>query len=88
MLRIRDVLGLWTVLLVALGGCALTEKEVKPPHPPEEFRAPPENDPRYSKPIEYPKETMDQDGLMKKAKDPSKNTPGPLNRPGTPGRNY
>src|SRR5258708_2985169 len=68
MRRMRDMLGLIALLQLALAGCALTESEVKPPKPPEEFKAPPENDPRYSKPIEYPKETMDEDRLLKKAR--------------------
>jgi hypothetical protein len=68
MRRIRDLLGLSAVLLATLGGCTLTEKELKPPKAPEEYRAPPEGDPRYCNPIDYPKETMDNDELAAKAK--------------------
>src|SRR5262249_25965868 len=78
MRRIRDVLGLCGLLLAVIGGCTSDSTQLRPPKPPEEFRAPPETDPRYSKPIEYPKETMDQDSILKKAKDTSK-------APGAPG---
>jgi hypothetical protein len=86
MRRMRNLLGLIVLVQLALAGCALTNSELKPPKPPEEFKSPPENDPRYSKPIEYPKETMEEDRLLKKAKDPSKNIPGPTQRPGAPNR--
>jgi hypothetical protein len=86
MRRIRDLLGLSAVLLMALGGCALNDNQLKPPKPPEEFNAPPENDRRYSRPIEYPKETMDNDALLKKAKGSGPGTPNPMNRSATPGR--
>jgi hypothetical protein len=85
MRRIRDLLGLSAVLLMAVGGCTLTENQLTPPKPVEEYNAPPETDRRYSGPIEYPKETMDNDALLKKAKAKGPNTPGPMNRPGTPG---
>jgi hypothetical protein len=87
MRRIRDLLGLSAVLVMALGGCTLTETQLKPPKPPEEFKAPPEDDPRYSRPIEYPKDTMDNDALLKKAKK-NQGTPGGMNKfsGNTPGR--
>jgi hypothetical protein len=71
--------GLWAVALATLAGCALSESnQVKPPKPPEEFRAPPENEPRFGRPMEYPKDTMDQDALIKKAKDAAKGAPNPM----------
>jgi hypothetical protein len=75
MRRIRDLLGLSGLLLAVAIGCATDNKLQRPDHP-EEFRAPPESDPRYSRPIEYPKDTMDQDSLLKKGKDGGKNGPG------------
>jgi hypothetical protein len=93
MCRIRVLLGLWGVTLATLAGCALSESnQVKPPKPPEEFRAPPESDPRYSRPTEYPKETMEQDAILKKAKEAGKGAspPGGM-RPGmgaTTGRGF
>jgi hypothetical protein len=85
MRRIRDVLGLCGLVFAAVAGCALSESnQVKPPRPAEEFRAPPESDPRYARPIEYPKDTMDQDMLLKKTKENAKGTPGPM-RPGMGG---
>jgi hypothetical protein len=80
MRRIRDLLGLLLLIQVGLSGCTTTEPQLKPPKAPEEFNAPPENDPRYNKPIEYPKETMEQDYLLKKAKK-DKDTPGPTTSP-------
>jgi hypothetical protein len=83
MRRIRDVLGVCGLLLAVAVGCATSDSnQVRPPKGPEEFRAPPETDPRYSRPIEYPKDTMDQDAILKKAKDAAK-SPGPgATRPG------
>lgn len=79
MRRIRDLLGLSGLLFIALAGCALSgSQQVKPPKPPEEFRAPPETDSRYSRPVEYPKETLEQDLLLKKAKDAAKGVPNPM----------
>jgi hypothetical protein len=85
MRRIRDLLGLLLVIQVSLLGCATTESQLKPPKPQEEYNSPPDNDRRYNGPIEYPKEAMDVDPLMKKAKE-KKNTPGPMNSPTSMGR--
>jgi hypothetical protein len=74
MRRIRDLLGLCGLLAAVAAGCHATDNNnLRPPKQPDEFRAPPESDPRYSRPIEYPKDTMDQDSIMKKAKDAAKN---------------
>jgi hypothetical protein len=81
MRRIRDMLGLLLLIQVGLAGCTTSEPQLKPPKHPEEYNAPPENDPRYNKPIEYPKETMDQD-FQKKKKDKA-DTPGPTQSPRT-----
>jgi hypothetical protein len=85
MQRVRGVFAVTLLGLVGLWGCESTEQQIRPPKPREEFRAPPEDDLRYSRPMEYPKETMDQDMLMKKARDAAKGVP---NRPsmGMPGR--
>ncbi|MFO0844425.1 MAG: hypothetical protein U0797_18850 [Gemmataceae bacterium] len=80
MRRIRDLLGLLLLAAAAVAGCETTDNYVRPPKPPEEFNAPPANDPRYSGPVEYPREVMEQDMLQKKAKDNSK-APNPLNSP-------
>lgn len=78
MRHIRLVVG--PLLLAGLGfvGCTWSDKEVRPPKPPEEFVVPPEDDARYGKPHEYPKDTLDQDMLLKKTKDGGKSTPGPI----------
>lgn len=86
MRRIRDVLGLCGLLLAVAVGCNTTDSnQLRPPKQPEEFRAPPESDPRYSRPLEYPKETMDQDNFLKKAKDTSKGGAPGGGRPGMVG---
>ena len=77
MRRIRLLLGLGLLAGLGLGGCSWSQKEVRPLPPPEEFKAPPEDDPRYGNPLEYPKETLDQDPL-KKAKEGLKGLSGPL----------
>jgi len=77
MRRIRDLLGLGGLLLAVAIGCSTDKDQLRPPKQPEEFRAPPETDPRYSKPIEYPKDTMtDQDPSQKKGKDGGKGPGG------------
>jgi hypothetical protein len=69
MLRMRDGLGLLLAVLLSLAGCTSSDPYVKPPKPPEEYAVPPD-DPRFSKPIEYPKEALDRgDPLAQKYKD-------------------
>ena len=82
--RIRDVLGLCALLLAVIGGCSTDNNQVRPPKGPEEFRAPPESEAKYSRPLEYPKDTMDQDALTNKAKDAKGpgGGPGGGSRPG------
>lgn len=77
--RIRDLVALLLVAAVGLGGCATNDNQIRPPKPPEEYRDPPENDSRYSGPIQYPAETMGEDTLLKRAKDKDKMTPGGMN---------
>ncbi len=79
MRRIRDLLGLLLLGMAAVNGCESRDNYVRPPKPPEEFNAPPANDPRYTGPIEYPREVMEQDPLLKRAKE--NKTPNPLNSP-------
>ncbi len=76
----REALGLLLAILIASAGCTSTDAHLKPPKPPVEYTVPPDET-RYSKAPEFPKETMDQDFLLKKAKDASK--PGSLNNPGS-----
>lgn len=85
MRRMRDLAAILLIMGITLAGCANQENHIRPPKLPEEFNAPPETDPRYSGPIEYPREVMEQDMLLKRAKEASK-TPNPLNSPRAPGR--
>jgi hypothetical protein len=53
------------VALLAWVGCRAPEPNIKPPlH--EEYNLPPAEDARFSSPIAYPKETMNQDGGPRK----------------------
>jgi hypothetical protein len=74
-------IGVLAVALLGAAGCLTNDAHLKkPPKQPEVYAVPPE-DPRYDKPIEYPKETMDRDPLQQK----SKNDQGP-GQPGGPNR--
>lgn len=77
------VLGPLTLLgAVAVIGCQSTEPSTRPPAEPVVYRTAPD-EPTYNRPLEYPKEYMEQDPLTKKAK--SAGLPG-LTRPGQGGR--
>jgi hypothetical protein len=66
----RKALGLVLAGLVGVAGCTSTDAHLKPPKPPEEYNTPPENDPRYAPGAKlYPKDTMEDDPLVKKARD-------------------
>ncbi|MGL4549546.1 MAG: hypothetical protein ACRC33_00050 [Gemmataceae bacterium] len=76
----RLVLGpLALVPLLAFFGCSTTEPNTRPPKEPMVYRSAPD-EPAYSRPMEYPKETMEQDPLIKKAK--TAGLPGMTQRPG------
>ncbi|MFO0928449.1 MAG: hypothetical protein U0736_15715 [Gemmataceae bacterium] len=78
--RIRNLVAVLLVAAVGLAGCANNENQIRPPKQPEEYRDPPDNDARYSGPIQYPAETMGEDTLLKRAKDKDgKMTPGGMN---------
>jgi len=53
-------------MLVGLG-CATRKDHLKPPPIREELRTPPADEARFSRPIEYPKEVLNEDVLAKKA---------------------
>lgn len=69
-------------------GCKNTGPEIKPPKGPEEYRLPPDNDPRYSKHVTYPKDTLYQSPI-KKTQDPNGMpfSPSMQTRPGAFGVN-
>jgi hypothetical protein len=86
MLRIRHLLGLGLLVAVAAWGCETTREQLRPPKPPEEYNAPPD-EARYTGPVQYPPEAMDQDALLKRANKEKDKGPGGTigGRPGTPG---
>jgi hypothetical protein len=71
-----------SLLLTAFAGLAgcTPYNHLRPPKPPEDFSLPPQNDARYSMPVEYPKDTLNQDTIG--AKNGSPTGPG---GPGGPG---
>ena len=60
----------WAVLLsllLALAGCDTLERhKVKPPKHEELYTVPPETDPKWDRPLEYPKGTLNQDSIKKR----------------------
>ena len=49
------------LLWLALAGCASQPTTITlPPPPPDEWRLPPENDPRFSQPPSYPRDVLNQ----------------------------
>ena len=63
------------VLLLGLSGCWTTQPELKPPKQPEKIAVPPQDDPRFSQPIQYPKGTLNQEPVKKSIKTNDPNNP-------------
>jgi hypothetical protein len=77
MVMFRKVLGLMVTGLIGAAGCTSTDAHLKPPKPPEEYNTPPDTDPRYLPGAKlYPKDVMDDDPLVKKARDKAANAGG------------
>ena len=75
------------MILLCLNGCK-SQPDIKPPlH--EEYRLPPSDDPRFSTPPNYPKETLDgaqfQKEALRQPGDPLKGSSGPPSRFGMGG---
>lgn len=71
----------WLVgLLLVVAGCK-SPPELKPPKQPDDYRLPPANDDRFSKPLTYPKDRFEQDFF--KARQQEQDTVSPLGRPGS-----
>jgi hypothetical protein len=71
----------------AVAGCAMSGPNLKTPMP-ERFALPPADDARFSEPIAYPKDTLNQDSVIKPGNNqklPSQNPP-PLTSPNAGGR--
>jgi hypothetical protein len=84
----------FAMILLCLSGCRSAQPDLKPPlH--EEYVLPPSDDPRFSTPPNYPKETLDsaqfQKDALRQPGDPLKGSGGPPNSrfgmggPGGPG---
>lgn len=75
-----------SALLLGLVGCTTPEPSLKPPLR-EEFTIPPTDDPRFSQPVSYPKETLNN-FQQKREKDggpPGDRFRGPSGGMGGPG---
>jgi hypothetical protein len=60
-----------SLALLLFVGCATNETVIRPPKPVEEFIEPPD-EARYTGPVEYPKEVLDEDMVLKKKKKDTK----------------
>jgi hypothetical protein len=80
MRRLRTGLKMLTLAL-AIIGCAKNQKFVPPPKHPDEYKLPPDQDARFSKPVEYPNNVLNEDKIRKPA-DPDANVPGKNGGPG------
>jgi hypothetical protein len=60
-------------LVLSLVGCYTNDRvKLVPPKHVEEYTTPPQDDPRFSKPIEFPKNLLNKDDSHKKDKDDDK----------------
>ena len=82
MRRILAGLGLLIIAFVAQPGCSTTDNQIRPPKRVEEYNVPSDTDPRYNRPVEYPKDTLNQD----QPKKTTKTTPGLKNNGSPSGR--
>jgi hypothetical protein len=76
------------VLGAALAGCEPTlRQKIRPPKQEQVYTLPDEKDPRWDKPLEYPKGTLNQD-TIKQARDAKEKAPPPgsMGGPGMGGR--
>ena len=77
----RVGLGVLSATLLALAACQTPNTTIKPPlH--EEYTLPPSDDPRFSQPPNYPKETLDSGQIKKPLTKPGDQMPGPGGRMG------
>ena len=58
-------------MLGGIAGCTTSGPSLKTPMP-ERFALPPNDDPRFSQPIAYPKETLNEDQVIKPSNNNSK----------------
>ena len=64
-------------LLVALAGCYSVDRhKVKPPKHEEQYILPPQDQAKWDQPLEYPKGTLNQDMIKKKAEQDKDIKPG------------
>jgi len=64
-------------LVLSLVGCYTNDRvKLTPPKHVEEYTIPPEDDPRFSKPIEFPKNLLNKNDSPKNKDDDKQNMPG------------
>lgn len=64
-----------TALLLGLAGCQTPETNLKPPLQ-EEYRLPPTEDARFSQPVKYPRETLNNFPIKKDTSGGNNGPPG------------
>jgi hypothetical protein len=77
-------IGLVLATLLGLVGCHSNYNSLRPPKPPEDYTPPPKEDLRFSLPVEYPKNSLNSDNLIR-PKDVSPMGPGGPGGMGGPG---
>jgi hypothetical protein len=86
MSMVPRILLLATISMFAPGCMTPPHDPNRPPKRPEEFRVPPDQDARFTKPVEYPKGLLNMDILqtrMAKNAQGGNKGPAPGGRPGT-----
>jgi hypothetical protein len=68
MRRLCEGLGLLCGIVIVVAGCH-SDAHLKPPKPPEAYNLPPEGDSRFKDPAAYPKDSLNRDILLQKAKE-------------------
>lgn len=79
--RFWSGLGLLFTALAGLTGCSWNGPQMRPPKQPDEIVVPPAEDLRFSQPPDFPKNTLNNDNLIR----PKDNGSPGLNGPGGPG---
>jgi hypothetical protein len=67
----------FAVLLTVLVSCKSTTPNLKPEKEPEAYNVPPLDDKRYTEPIQYPDDVLNDDGSKKKKSDTGQSGMGP-----------
>jgi hypothetical protein len=70
MRRVLYLVGVPLAAMLGALGCH-SDANLRPPKEPEAYNVPPDNDPRFSQPVSYPKNLLFQDSIHKADQDAS-----------------